>query len=96
MAHRIHDSCFSPSRRQCVPSVICAQIYHSKLVITDAGSMTTPGRKVVIPSVPRRRLTGIIVSRSIDELLHMEAKTVEKAHFIQYKVSDLRLILSHA
>ena len=48
--------------------------------------MSTPGRKIIIPTVPRKRLTGIIVARSIDDLLHMEQKSITTAHFIQYKV----------
>lgn len=50
--------------------------------------MATPGRKIIIPTVPRRRLTGIIVARSLDDLLHMESESTTSAHFIQYKVSD--------
>jgi len=73
-------------KMQCVPSVICTEIYHSKLIITESGAMSTPGRKIIIPTVPRKRLTGIIVARSIDDLLHMEQKSITTAHFIQYKL----------
>ncbi|CAF3620216.1 unnamed protein product [Rotaria sordida] len=73
-------------KMQCVPSVICTQIYHSKLVKTESGALTTPGRKIVIPTVLRKRLTGIIICRSIDELLYMESSNTENVHFIQYKL----------
>ncbi|CAF2392085.1 unnamed protein product [Rotaria sp. Silwood2] len=73
-------------KMQCVPSVICTQIYHSKLVKTESGTLTTPGRKIVIPTFPRKHLTGIIVCRSIDELLYLESANTENVHFIQYKL----------
>ncbi len=55
---------------------------------TESGTLTTPGRKIVIPTVGRKRLTGIIVCRSIDELLFMESSNTETVHFIQYKVKE--------
>ncbi|CAF4841297.1 unnamed protein product [Rotaria socialis] len=73
-------------KMQCVPSVISTQIYHSKLIKTVSGKLTTPGRKIVIPTNPKKRLTGIIVCRSIDELLFLEAPTTKTVHFIQYKL----------
>ncbi|CAM4760197.1 unnamed protein product [Rotaria magnacalcarata] len=73
-------------KMQCVPSVISTQIYHSKLIKTESGKLTTPGRKIVIPTNPKKRLTGIIVCRSIDELLFLEAPNAKTVHFIQYKL----------
>jgi hypothetical protein len=55
-------------------------------VNTESGTLTTPGRKIVLATSPRKRLTGIIVCRSIDELLFMESSNTENVHFIQYKV----------
>ncbi len=68
--------------------MICTQIYHSKLIKTESGVLTTPGRKIVITTPTRTRLTGIIVCRSIDELLFMESSNTETVHFIQYKVKE--------
>ncbi|UJR35659.1 hypothetical protein I4U23_028409 [Adineta vaga] len=73
-------------KMQCVPSVICTQIYHSKLVKTETGTLTTPGRKILLRSSSIRRLTGIYVCRSIDELLFMEPSNTENVHYIQYKL----------
>ncbi|CAF0867335.1 unnamed protein product [Adineta ricciae] len=73
-------------KMQCVPSVICTQIYHSKLVKTEAGALTTPGKKILLRSTPLRRLTGVFVCRSIDELLAMEPSNTENVHYIQYKL----------
>ncbi len=53
---------------------------------TESGILATPGRKIIIPTSIRKRLTGIIVCRSIDELLYMEPSNTENVHFIQYKV----------
>ena len=73
---------------QCVPSVISTQIYHSKLIKTDSGILSTLGKNITLATSPSKRLTGIIVCRSIDELLFMESSNVENVHFIQYKVND--------
>ncbi len=56
---------------------------------TESGVLTTPGRKIVITTSPPKRLTGIIVCRSIDELLFMEPSSSENVHFIQYKVKNI-------
>lgn len=89
--YRLQESTLFYLYVQCVPSVISTQIYHSKLIKTDSGALATPGKKITLATSPPKRLTGIIVCRSIDELLYMESSNTENVHFIQYKVNDCRM-----
>ncbi|CAF0945313.1 unnamed protein product [Adineta steineri] len=72
-------------KMQCVKSVIRTEIYHSKLVKSDTGQLTTPGRKIIL-GAPNTRLTGVFICRSIDELLYMEPPNTENVHIVQYKL----------
>ena len=48
---------------------------------TESGALTTPGRKIILATNPHKRLTGIIVCRSIDELLYYGIFKYRKCSF---------------